>query len=57
MDYAYIILFVMQGVVGKVLGAEALNASKLQKAIIFCNKKLTDLQSEERRRVLMHINC
>ena len=37
MDCAFII-FVMQGVIGKVLGAEACNASKLQKAIIFCNK-------------------
>ena len=43
----------MQGVVGNVLGAEALNSSKLQKAMTYCNKKLTDLHSEERRRVMV----
>ena len=49
----YHIIIFMQGVVGKVLGAEALNSSKLQKAMTYCNKKLTDLHSEERRRVMV----
>ena len=49
----YHIIIFMQGVVGKVLGAEALIPSKLQKAMTYCNKKLTDLRSEERRRVMV----
>ena len=33
------------------LGVDVLNAQKLQKAVKFAKKKLTELRSEERRRV------
>ena len=47
----YISHYVLQEVVGRVLGGDAHNVQKIQKGMIFANKKLTDLRSEERRRV------
>eukprot|EP00731_Ephydatia_muelleri_P007877 Em0004g215a len=36
---------------GRVMGVDAVIPHKLQKALKFCNKKLADMQSEERRRM------
>ncbi|KAL5479852.1 hypothetical protein EMCRGX_G023443 [Ephydatia muelleri] len=38
-------------VLGKVLGGDALHAQKLQKGMKFAKRKLTDIRSEERRRL------
>ena len=35
------------------MGVDAVIPHKLQKALKFCNKKLADMRSEERRRVRM----
>ena len=42
----------VQDMLGKVMGVDEVIPHKLQKALTFCNKKLGDMRSEERRRVI-----
>ena len=44
-----------QDMLGRVIGVDAVIPHKLHKALRFCNKKLADMRSEERRRVSINL--